>query len=31
MFKRYATTILTAALVFSACAQAEAPTSQFGF
>ena len=31
MFKRYATTILTAALVFSASAQAEAPTSQFGF
>jgi len=31
MFKRYATTILAAALVFSACAQAEAPTSQFGF
>lgn len=31
MFKRYASTILTAALVFSASAQAEAPTSQFGF
>lgn len=31
MFKRYATTALTAALLFSATAQAETPTSQFGF
>jgi len=31
MFKRYVTTALTAAMLFSAAAQAEAPTSQFGF
>lgn len=31
MFKRYVTTALTAAMLFSASAQAEAPTSQFGF
>ncbi len=31
MFKRYATTTLAAAMLFSAAAQAEAPTSQFGF
>lgn len=31
MFKRYVTTALTAAMLFSASALAEAPTSQFGF
>jgi len=31
MFKRYVSTALTAALLFSASAQAEAPASQFGF
>lgn len=31
MFKRYFTTALSAALLFSASAQAEAPTSQFGY
>lgn len=31
MFKRYATTTLAAAMLFSAAAQAEAPASQFGF
>lgn len=31
MFKRYATTTLAAAMLFSAAAKAEAPTSQFGF
>lgn len=31
MFKKYVSTALTAAMLFSASAQAEAPTSQFGF
>lgn len=31
MFKRYFTTALSAALLFSTAAQAEAPTSQFGY
>lgn len=31
MFKRYLTTTLSAALLFSASAQAQAPTSQFGY
>lgn len=31
MFKRYFTTALSAVLLFSASAQAEAPTSQFGY